>query len=84
MLTKTYPVCKRCEEPVMEPSLGYIVRGDIYSAEIDERGEPCSGLIGPAFPMPDLDSEEETRLVDLNKVRLQCYCKNCLRTLLDL
>lgn len=85
MQTRLYPICDRCDNPILHPDAGVIVRGDVYSAEINEDGKPGAGFIGPSFPMPDSDCQEgDSVKVDVNKVHMHCYCKDCLRSVLGL
>jgi len=64
--------CDDCKQPIYNPSMGYIVQGNIFAADPSQR----LGMIGDNFP------KEATFTVD--DVRERVYCRRCLMTALNM
>lgn len=71
MRTVEYYVCDNCDQPILSPNSGYIIQGNIYTADPRQRG----GLIGNNIPQCEGS-------VDVSQIRETVLCRKCLtRTL---
>ena len=90
VVTVTLPKCERCEKTIEDPSDGFIIAGDIYVARVNKDGQPDGGIVGANFPTPSeehqamLESSGEEFHFTYDQVNKQCFCKDCLMTILDL
>lgn len=71
----TIPICGKCGTKVINPTDGFIIKGNIYVADVEDRG----GLVGNAFPEPDNNG-----CVFVDDIEEYCYCKSCLSEILDI
>lgn len=65
-------LCNNCEEPIRNPKDGVLVRGNIYLADVHDRG----GLVGNAFPDP---ADGKIRASEIKEF---AFCRQCFETLL--
>jgi uncharacterized protein YlaI len=66
-------LCDGCDSAIQDPSNGFVIHGNIYSADPSVRG----GIIGNNFPE---DGEKFT----INEVQRSVLCKKCFCAILDL
>jgi len=72
----TIPICGKCGKKVMNPEDGFIIKGNIYVADPDDR----RGLIGNAFPEPD----KNNGFIHAGDIEEYCFCKACLSEVLGI
>lgn len=88
--TVTFPKCSHCKEVIQNPHEGYIVVGDIYTAELGSDGEPHHGLVGASFPTPSEDHADvlkvqgQTYKFTYDDVHRHCFCKTCMMEILKI
>lgn len=72
MRTKVFYLCDDCGNTISEPEHGFVVHGNIYTADPAMRG----GLIGNNFP--NVDSETPITIEDVEQTVLcrSCFCTN--------
>ncbi len=67
-------LCDHCSDPIMKPSDGFVIEGNIYIADPTMRG----GIIGNNFPKFD-----ENGRIAVNEIRSDVLCKQCLWKMLN-
>lgn len=75
MRTCQYFLCDRCDTPILDPALGFVIHGNVYVADPAARG----GLIGNNFPR--VQSGDKIEVTD---VKESVFCRDCLVTVLGL
>ena len=88
--TVILPKCSQCKEVIQNPHEGYIVVGDIYTAELGSDGEPHHGLVGASFPTPSEDyaitlrEQGQTYKFGYDDVHRHCFCQTCMMEILKI
>lgn len=75
MNIKSVCICDRCEKLIADVTTGYIIKGNIYVADPNERG----GLVGNAFPTPNSGG-----MINVNQIHEYCFCTACLLEVLNI
>lgn len=80
MKFKTYPLCDACQEPILQPDRGFVIRGNIYEAADSShaRGEVPSQ--GGRMLLGDNLSDVRGRPT----VTSVCLCEGCFKKTLGL
>lgn len=71
----TYFFCDNCEMPIYDFNDGYIIHGNIYTADPNTR----QGLVGNNFPK-DIAPGDKIAIEDISE---NVFCKSCLFTALQ-
>jgi hypothetical protein len=75
--TVQHYLCDRCDEMISRAEDGFIIHGNIYTAD----PSCCGGLIGNNFPVP---SGEPGQMFVLDQVQKTVLCKRCFSEALGL
>ena len=68
MRTVEHFLCDSCDQPITNPSNGFIIHGNIYTADPSQRG----GIIGNNFP-----EVPEGEKIEPEAVRQTVMCRHC-------
>lgn len=72
---KTCYLCDDCNEPIHKPQQGFVIQGNVYSANPDCR----EGVIGNNIPIVNLGEK-----IGTDEIQENVYCKKCLINILSL
>ncbi len=78
MKTIRLPVCEGCKKPVTKPEEGFIVEGNVYTADAD-MSTKRRGLIGSPLPKPSKDG-----LIKATAVSMTAFCRTCFYKALNI
>ena len=73
MRTVEFFLCDSCNVPILDPSEGFVIHGNIYTADTRHNG----GLIGNNIP------EKEEELESSDSIKKTVLCKQCFFEALD-
>lgn len=75
MKTVSFILCEKCESPIIKPEDGYIVMGNIYSADQHKKTMYIGDAFESSFPVSENDGYHiKMKSIEMNE---KAYCKGC-------